>query len=197
MVYGQPFFPEEVQDILRLSSTGHWDVAVRTPDGPLHVLAMHATPPVFDGPEDRNGLRNHDELRFWEKYLNGALAFETPEAPVVLLGHFNMDPVDGDGIRQGITDLLDHPRLQDPQPVSNIGTAKAEAQDGANARHRGDPGLDTADWRDDPGPGNLRVNYVLPDTRLTVLDAGLYWAPQGENGLPAHALVWVDVETGG
>jgi len=26
-------------------------------------------PPTFDGPEDRNGKRNHDEIRFWTDYV--------------------------------------------------------------------------------------------------------------------------------
>jgi len=29
----------------------------------IHILASHPTPPVFDGVEDRNGRRNHDEIR--------------------------------------------------------------------------------------------------------------------------------------
>ena len=36
----------------------------------LHVLASHPTPPTFDGPEDRNGRRNHDEIRFWADYIS-------------------------------------------------------------------------------------------------------------------------------
>jgi len=56
---------------MRLSSKSHWDVPVNTPNGPLHIYASHPTPPVFDGPEDRNGLRNADEIRFWSLYLNG------------------------------------------------------------------------------------------------------------------------------
>ncbi len=47
----------------RLSSTAHWDVPVTVGRTTLHLLAMSATPPVFDGDEDRNGRRNHDELR--------------------------------------------------------------------------------------------------------------------------------------
>ncbi len=38
----------------------------------LHLLASHPTPPAFDGPEDRNGRRNHDEIRFWNDYLDRA-----------------------------------------------------------------------------------------------------------------------------
>ena len=35
----------------------------------VHVLASHPTPPSFDGGEDRNGRRNHDEIRFWADYV--------------------------------------------------------------------------------------------------------------------------------
>ena len=38
----------------------------------VHMLCSHPTPPVFDGKEDRNGCRNHDEIRFWSEYLNNA-----------------------------------------------------------------------------------------------------------------------------
>jgi hypothetical protein len=36
----------------------------------IHVLASHPTPPTFDGAEDRNGKRNHDEIRFWRDYIS-------------------------------------------------------------------------------------------------------------------------------
>ena len=35
----------------------------------IHTLVSHPTPPVFDGPEDRNGTRNHDEIRLWSDYV--------------------------------------------------------------------------------------------------------------------------------
>ena len=38
----------------------------------VHFLVSHPTPPVFDGPEDRNGTRNHDEIRFWADYITPA-----------------------------------------------------------------------------------------------------------------------------
>ena len=72
----------------------------------------------------------------------------------------------------------------------------------ADANHRGDPALDTADWPDD-GPGNLRVSYVLPSTTFTVTRAGVFWPAAGDpraallggEGLAAgpHHLVWVDL----
>ena len=157
---GTPYWPDEVWRALPLSSKSHWDVTVALPDGrALHLLASHPTPPVFDGPEDRNGLRNAAEIGFWADYLDGtAFADDSgsaaplaPEAVVVVLGDMNLDPEDGDGRREAIRRLLDHPRLQDPRPASAGGPAAAAAQGGANAGQRGDPALDTADWQDDRG----------------------------------------------
>lgn len=182
--------PAAVLDIQRLSSTGHWTVRVETPDGPLDLMAWSATPPVFDGPEDRNGLRNRDELLFWLDHVAQA------DGPFVLLGNANLDPFDGDGRRAAMAKVLDHPRLQDPQQSSLGGVAAADRD------HRGNPAYDTADWPDNR-PGNLRVSYVLPSTDLRVVDAGVFWpAPDdpksdllGADGLAAgpHRLVWVDI----
>ena len=58
--------------VLPLSSKSHWDVPVRIGRVTLHLLASHPTPPAFDGAEDRNGRRNHDEIRFWNDYLTPA-----------------------------------------------------------------------------------------------------------------------------
>lgn len=180
----------------RLSSTVHWDLPLRLPGGEsLNLLIWKATPPVFDGPEDRNGRRNHDEAALWLRYLDGAIG-PAPEGPVVLIGNANLDPEDGDGLPQAMTALLTHPRLQDPRPRSAGGQAHA------NPGHIGDPGLDTADW-DDESPGNLRVDYILPARELTVLDAGVFWpAPDdpeaallgGDDVIASrHRLVWVDL----
>ena len=69
-----------------------------------------------------------------------------------------------------------------------------------NDSHIGDPALDTVDWSDDTGPGNLRVSYVLPDAGLKVTDSGVFW-PLPDDPLyellrdgPRHRLVWVDLE---
>jgi len=173
---------QEARNVQRLSSSGHWEVLVSG----IYLLAFAAGPPVFDGPEDRNGRRNHDEIAFWRQRLNDDLG------PVVVIGNANLDPADGEGRKAAIQTLLAHPRLQDPKPRSSGGELAA------NPEHKGDPGLDTADWPD-PVPGNLRVSYILPDRSLRVLDSGVYW-PIGaaaeamqEHGL-RHRLVWVDVK---
>jgi hypothetical protein len=177
-------------EVQRLSSVGHIVVTLDAPEGSVTLLAFHATPPAFDGPQDRNGRRNHDEAAFWLHYLNGAIG-PAPERRFVLLGDANLDPVDGDGRPEAITALLAHPRLTDPAPKSAEAASAAEKEGGVNLRHRGDPALDTANWDDGPGePGNLRVDYVLPSRDWTVAASGVTW------GTPRHGLVWVDLVSG-
>jgi hypothetical protein len=196
---GIAFLTEDILKIQRLPSTAHWDVPVMIPGlGRLSLLTIAATPPVFDGPEDRNGRRNGDEIRFWQHYLDGMLPFTPPRHPVVVLGKFNLDAFDSDGQHAAMQSLLAHPRLQDPQPRrAPVAGAPADENDG----HTGDATLDTARFRAPPdGPGNLRVDYILPDTRLFVVDAGLLW-PQGAADADIalagrHSLIWIDVQTG-
>ncbi|MHA3979485.1 endonuclease/exonuclease/phosphatase family protein [Halovulum sp. GXIMD14794] len=203
---GEPFPSEAAHEAMRLSSKSHWDVAIEAPDGALHLLASHPTPPVFDGPEDHNGRRNHDEIRFWIDYLDGWAptddqdrAAHIANAPFVLLGDLNADPADGDGLKDVVARLLAHPAVQDPVPESRGAEAAGALQGGDNALHAGRAALDTADWRDEGGPGNLRVDYVLPAASLTVEGAGVHWPEPGAPGHePAalasdHRLVWVDI----
>ena len=183
----------------RLSSVAHWTLAVDPPGAPpLHLLAYHATPPVFDGPADRNGRRNHDETAFWRYLLDGALNVAASQRRFVILGDANLDPEDGEGRRSAIRALLAHPALQDAAPQSREARAAAKEEGGANTFHRGDSARDTANWRDDPGPGNLRVDYVLPSADWTVTGSGVLWAePVGRGGEGRrrlrHGLVWVDL----
>ncbi|MEO1274249.1 MAG: endonuclease/exonuclease/phosphatase family protein [Pseudomonadota bacterium] len=60
---GTPFHDDETWNLLRLSSKSHWAIPIDTPAGLVTLVAAHPTPPVFDGPENRNGRRNHDEIR--------------------------------------------------------------------------------------------------------------------------------------
>ena len=204
---GTPWPDAGAQAAFRLSSRSHWDVPVILPDGGrLHLLASNPTPPLFDGPEMANRLRHRDELRFWALYLDGedfaddqGRVAPAAAAPVVVLGNLNADPEDGAGLDGAIGQLLSHPRLRDPRPRSEGAVAAAAAQGGANLRQKGAPATDTADWRDDGGPGNLRVDYVLPDAALTIAGAGVFW-PAPEAALagtvaagPSHRLVWADV----
>ena len=168
--------PEAALPVLRLHSVGAWDVEVLTPSGPLHILTSHASAPVFDGPEDRNGLRNADEVAFWRAYLD---ARPPDAAPFAFLGTLNVDPDRGEGLRDVLSGFLAHPAVQDAVPQSPHGTA-------------------TADWAE-PVPGDLRVDYVLPSGALAVQDAGVIWpedGPLAEAVAEAsdHRLVWVDID---
>lgn len=204
------YSPEELAEF-PLSSKSHWDVPVSVDGRTVHVLAAHPTPPTFDGPEDRNGRRNHDEIRFWADYVRGAdYVYDDdgvrgglhPRDRFVIVGDYNADPADGDSYDGAIDQLLELPQVRDPEPTSEGGAEAAVLQGGANLTHEGDPALDTADFSD-RAPGNLRVDYVLPSTRLVIRDAGVFWPAQGEPGseltgtfpFPTsdHRLVWVDV----
>lgn len=189
---GKPFPSEEAQAIQRLSSVGHWIVPVRAPGGRIGLMAFHAAPHVFDGPEDRNGRRNHDEIRLWQHVLDGALG-PAPKARFVILGGATVDPVDGGGRKGAIRALLADPRVRDPRPMR---PGPVPPVPGA----KGDPRLHTVDWPA-PGPGPLRVDYVLPSADWTVRAAGVHWPPKGTPGheaamtASAHRLVWIDLET--
>lgn len=180
--------PPELAAVQRLATTGFWDVPVKTASGPLHLLAWHATPPVFDGPEDRNGHRNNDEAAFWGLFLDGKLPMPPPDAPFVLLGDGNLDPADGDGLRAGIAGLLADPVLQDPQPK---GTHRR-----TDPGQSGDATLDTVLY---PDLGGLRLDYVLPSAGLKVSGAGVMWPPTTDKLMPdliaasRHFPVWVDI----
>ncbi|MFT5799639.1 MAG: hypothetical protein ACI84R_003717 [Candidatus Azotimanducaceae bacterium] len=178
---GAPFPSAEAQAIQRLSTTGHWIVPIKTPDGVFHLLTFHATPPVFDGDEDRNGKRNHDEVRLWQQYLDGLVGVPI-NTPFVIAGDANLDANAGDGRREAIINLLNDPRVQDTKPKGSGPS---------------DP-MDTADWTD-PFPGNMRVDYVLPSMEWTILDSGVIW-PSSDDTLAEiaetasrHHLVWVDI----
>ncbi len=172
-----PFPSEEAQNIQRLSAVAHWIVPLDTPIGALDLLTFHAAPPVFDGPEDRNGLRNRDEIRLWSAVLDGQLG-RRPEGPFVIAGDANQDPERGDGRREAIRALLADPRLQDPHPANMSGA------------------MTTVEWK---AVGEMRVDYVLPSADLRVTGAGVFWPAPGSPLRAAaeqasrHRLVWVDV----
>ncbi|MDD9920887.1 MAG: endonuclease/exonuclease/phosphatase family protein [Boseongicola sp.] len=191
--------PEKTWPGQRLSTNLHLAVEFDPPgDEPFSVLLWHATPPVFDGPEDRNGRRNHDETAFWLRYLEGRFG-PIPER-FVLAGIANLDVYDGEGRPEALSNLLNHPSLLDPRPSSNWGREAAALDGGVNGRHLGDPALDTVDWDDQEGrPGNMRVSYVLPSRTFEVVGSGIIW-PDPETSLgrdvieaSRHRLVWVDV----
>jgi len=216
------YSPEELA-VLPLSSKSHWDIPIQVNGETIHVLASHPTPPVFDGPEDRNGRRNHDEIRFWADYITpgegdyiyddqGSTGGLEPGSRFVIMGDQNADPFDGDSTQNAISQLLNNPLVNVSVTPSSVGAIEASALQGrANDTHLGDPALDTADFADG-APGNLRADYVLPSFNLEITNAGVFWPQQDDplfdivgnftpaiGGFPSsdHRLVYTDVSVAG
>ncbi|MDQ3688874.1 MAG: endonuclease/exonuclease/phosphatase family protein [Chloroflexota bacterium] len=212
---GEAWYTDAELDVLPLSSKSHWDIPISIGGSIVHFLVSHPTPPVFDGLEDRNGRRNFDEIRLWADYVTpgagdyiyddaGVFGGLRPGSRFVIAGDQNSDPLDGDSIPGSIQQLLDNPRVNATFTPSSAGAVEAAAlQGGANLAHRSDPAFDTADFNDNPAPGNLRADYVLPSRQLRIVDGAVFWPVQGEplfrlTGVfpfPSsdHRLVWVDV----
>ncbi|MBC7800027.1 MAG: endonuclease/exonuclease/phosphatase family protein [Gemmatimonadaceae bacterium] len=214
------FYSPSELDIVRLSSKSHWDLPVDVNGQVLHVLASHPTPPVFDGPEDRNGRRNADEIRLFGDYItpgaggyiyddNGVRGGLAPGARFVVMGDQNSDPLDGDSLPGAIDPLLGNARIDTScTPASPGGAQQSALQGDANATHRSNPSFDTADFADSQ-PGNLRADYALPSTGLGIRGCGVFWPantdplfplvgtfdPALPGGFPSsdHRLVFVDV----
>ncbi len=217
---GSPFYSPNQLEILRLSSKSHWDLPIEIGKRTVHFLVSHPTPPVFDGPEDRNGTRNHDEIRFWADYVSpgangyvyddaGGTGGLAPGSLFVIAGDQNADPFDGDSTAGAIQQLLDNSHVNTKVVPSSEGAVEqAILQDAANDSHIGDPAHDTADFADfGSSPGNLRADYVLPGKALQIRDSGVFW-PTTDDPLFAlvstwpfpgsdHRLVWIDVSHGG
>lgn len=224
---------------LRLSSKSHWDVPIRIGDrhrarhqgsghdagghhrgghgkhrSTVHFLVSHPTPPVFDGAEDRNGMRNSDEIRFWADYVGkkrdsryiyddeGRRGGLDRRDSFVVAGDLNSDPLDGDSLPGSADQLLDLRRVNTSVVPSSEGAVEAsEVQGGPNLKHRNDPRFDTADFAEPPG--NIRADYVLPSRDLRITGAEVFWPEStdplaeltGSYPFPSsdHRLVFVDV----
>ncbi|MDX1613693.1 MAG: endonuclease/exonuclease/phosphatase family protein [Candidatus Promineifilaceae bacterium] len=211
------WYSEAELDVFRLSSKSHWDVPIIIGESTVHFLVSHPTPPVFDGPEDRNGTRNHDEIRFWADYVHpargdyiyddsgqqGSLA---PGAYFVIAGDQNADPFDGDSLDSAALQLTEHPLINSKMTPSSEGAVEQTLLQGdINLEHEGNPAYDTADFAEPPG--NLRVDYVLPRKSLRITASSVFWPTTddplfdlvGNYPFPSsdHRLVWVDVSVPG
>lgn len=197
----KPWYSPEVWQQLRLSSKSHWDVPIEVNGKTIHILASHPTPPVFDGPEDRNGKRNHDEIRFWTDYIspekssyiyddNGLTGGLKAKQRFVILGDLNASNTDGDAVKAGISSLLTHGKVQDPMPQSQAGALHTPTN--SHAKHH------TAFWR-------MRADYVLPSAEgLTIQNSGVFWPLEttknyrlikDRKASSDHRLVWLELTT--
>lgn len=213
------YYSEEELAVFRLSSKSHWDVPVRIPDvGVVHLLVSHPTPPVFDDgtagvdPDvaDWNGLRNHDEIRFWADYVSGGrdgfyiyddeewadAGGRTPRRPMgglrgdrrfVILGDENADPVDGDATFDPIDLLLSNARIDTSLTPTSAGALEQVPASFTDRETK------TASF-------NLRADYALPsEAGWNYLQGWVFWPLTTDLeadllGASDHRMVVVDLE---
>lgn len=196
---GQPWYDDTEWATVRLSSKSHWDIPVKVDGKTVHILAMHPTPPTFDGPEDRNGKRNSDEIRLMADYLspykgqyiyddNNKAAGLTQNSRFVLVGDFNAADI-GEKYRPGVIEQL----TKNPLVNSSL---IPESEGGAVAFDEPYSSRYTAYW-------GARADYVLPSSYgIVPQKSGVFW-PEPDDALyrliadrkasSDHRLVWVDM----
>jgi Endonuclease/Exonuclease/phosphatase family len=211
----KPFYNDDDLAIFRLPSKSVWDVPINVPGRGgsrpfmLHLLCSHPTPPVFDGPEDRNGHRNHDEVRLIADYIDpkkssylkddsGNQGGLRANEEFAIVGDLNCDPVDGEGMRSTMDQLLKNPHVNASFiPTSEGGPLTEQKFPDQFTNNHGDPARVTANFTEE-GHGCLRIDYVLPSRGIEVVRGGIFWPTPGEPGADAvtatdHRCVWIDV----
>ncbi|WP_245627200.1 endonuclease/exonuclease/phosphatase family protein [Cognatishimia activa] len=170
----EQLLPKDAIPIQRLASVGAAAVPIRIDGRTLWILTHHATPPLFDGPEDRNGYRNAAENQFWQFYLDEVFG-DVPSDPFILAAQLNVDPSRGQGQKASLNSFLRDDRWSDP--FSELA---------AENRH-------TAIFKT---AGKLRLSYLLPSTGLQILDFGTSKTiPQNDDVRHSrHRLLWIDVD---
>lgn len=194
---GKPFYHDEIWSQYPLSSKSHWDVPVNVNGETVHVLASHPTPPVFDGPEDRNGTKNHDEVRFWLDYITpnqssyiyddqGIFGGIKANSRFVIMGDQNSSSTEGNSRKEAIGSLLASALTNDTLIPQSKGGDLHKPNNMLSKYH-------TAFW-------GMRADYVLPSTHgFKVIDNGVFWPHSNSseyrlikdrNASSDHRLVW-------
>jgi len=195
----RPWYSDDEWQALRLSSKSHWDVPVNVNGQIVHVLAMHPTPPNFDGSEDRNGTRNHDEIRLMADYLtpnsgeyiyddNGQQVSLEADTRFVLVGDFNAADI-GDKHRPEVIEQLTESPLVNNRLIPTSAGGAASSSEDFSRRY-------TAYW-------GARADYVLPSQYgFEVKEAGVFWPEKNSplfrlvkdrHASSDHRLVWVSL----
>jgi endonuclease/exonuclease/phosphatase family metal-dependent hydrolase len=193
------WYKDNVWSQLRLSSKSHWDIPIIADEHTIHLLASHPTPPVFDGPENRNGNRNHDEIRFWHDYITpnkSAYIYDDKNRPgglkgnqsFIILGDLNASVDDGDANTGGIGSLLTSPLVLDTKPSSEA--AALHSPEKTKAKYH------TAYWR-------MRADYVLASSKhFGLINSGVFWPTKNQETFRLikdrqassdHRLVWAEL----
>ena len=182
----------------RLSSKNHADVPVLVNGTPIHILASHPTPPVFDSPGaglpwktgvDHNGRRNSDEIRFWSDYVNPANStyiYDDTETPAtasgglpadsrfVICGDQNADNNEGDSSDPSIKQIIGGNSTATGAAIPANPLVNSTFLPAGGAGLQAD---DTAAFS-----GGVRVDYALPSNfGLTVNSGGVFWPASSDS----------------
>ncbi|WP_327051087.1 endonuclease/exonuclease/phosphatase family protein [Halomicrococcus gelatinilyticus] len=167
------------------------DVPIELPDGTVHAVVAHPSPPLADGMATLNAPRCHDEIRFLGDYVAGAdypiddegvAGGLSPDERFVLLGDLNADPRDRPTDDAVARHLLDCSRVVPTTPS------------GRGGRECGAPHA-----TGDLSRGPTRADYVLPSTDFEVAASGVAWPAATDPDRPVaerasdHFPVWVAV----
>ena len=211
------YSPEEL-DVFRLSSKSHWDLPIRIGRETVHFLVSHPTPPVFDGPEDRNGTRNFDEIRFWADYVRGgrraAYIYDDEgrygglrSRRAVRDRRATRTPTRSTATRcPARSSSCSTTRGSTPAPTDQRGRGRGLRSCRARQRDPRSPSkYDTADFAEPPGQPARRLRAARASD-MRIEDSAVFWPVQadplfrltGVFPFPSsdHRLVWVDVKTG-
>ena len=193
------YYNEKELEAFRLSSKNHVDIPVKMNGKSVHILIAHPTPPVFDGEENRNGKRNHNEIRLFADYISeekkadylyddeGNYGGLDTSEPFVILGDMNADPEKGETYRNPIMQLLENPQVNQ-KAASGKWVPSHRSKKGKE--------LYTTSVFD------MRIDYVLPSDEFKVKNSGVFWPKEpdslyqltkGEKGSD-HRMVWMDVQ---
>lgn len=218
MLNGQPFYDEQTWKGLRLSSKNHAVVPVQLKDSILDLIIAHPTPPVFDGEEDKNGLRNFEELRLIKALIEGPEVLASDfklysdqgnlaqkvSPPFVVMGDLNASSTGGnalvsDGVK-AIEQLLLSEVVSPLAYEQNDNMIPSSAGALENTPDTPYAKFHTARW-------GMRVDYIIPSMQqVDVIDSGTFWPgkndtlsylvnPVTDSDVDSsdHRLVWLDV----
>jgi hypothetical protein len=209
------WYTDEEMTVFRLSSKTHIDLPVTIDGTTVHVLASHPTPPTFDGNEDRNGMRNFDEIRMWADYIDPASSYLYDDDGVsvtlaentrfVILGDENASAKEGDAytkdgvraIEQLTLSELVNPNLHEDSTTFQAPTSVAGTENTPDSIYSS---THTASWA-------MRADYVLPSAfGLEVAQGGVFWPSSADNlnylieaidstdiASSDHRMVWMDL----
>lgn len=197
---GEYFYNDDIWAQYPLSSKSHWDIPINVNNKVVHILASHPTPPVFDGPEDRNGTKNHDEVRFWLDYINpqtsnyiyddnGNIGGLKSNTRFVILGDQNSSATEGNSRKEAISALLASKLINDDRVPESLGGDLHKSDNILSKYH-------TAYW-------GMRADYVLPSHYgFEVSNNGVFWPQKNQEtyrlikdraASSDHRMVWSEL----